>query len=222
MPSMSATSRSAGSGSQPPCCSWARHSSGMTAEACLPGGYLAIVASAQAAFSGVNAKLAGWSGLSLRTAMLGLPSCSECDRRPPYRGRSGDCRHSLEAEPRPRNVAKSPRRRVAPHLSAHGGPGRAGAAPASIARTMLATAADMERNLRQAAGSTWQRSRRRRSTPRPPRKPQSQRPPLAQSAKATAEQPQPDVAEAKDVVQLEAGWPPRHAERARRVPGSMK
>ena len=49
----------AGSGSQPPCCSCARHSSGMTAEACLPGGYLAIVALAQAAFSGVKAKLAG-------------------------------------------------------------------------------------------------------------------------------------------------------------------
>ena len=71
MPSMSATTRMAGSGSQPSCCSCARHSSGMTAEACLPGGYLAMVASAQAAFSGVKAKLAGWLGSSRRTAMSG-------------------------------------------------------------------------------------------------------------------------------------------------------
>ena len=36
MPSMSATTRSAGSGSQPPHCSCARHSNGMMAEASLP------------------------------------------------------------------------------------------------------------------------------------------------------------------------------------------
>ena len=45
-----------------PSCSWARHSSASTAEASLPGGYLAISRLAQARFSGVKAKLSGCSG----------------------------------------------------------------------------------------------------------------------------------------------------------------
>ena len=56
MPSMSATARIAGSVHQPSC-SCARHSSASTAEASLPGGYLAISRLAHARFSGVKAKL---------------------------------------------------------------------------------------------------------------------------------------------------------------------
>jgi hypothetical protein len=69
MSSISPTARSAGSGSQPPACSCARHSSGITADHCLPSGNLAIWVFAQARFSSLKAKVAGWSGSRRRTDM---------------------------------------------------------------------------------------------------------------------------------------------------------
>ena len=59
MLSFAATASIAFCGSQPPFCSWARHRSAITAEASRPGGYLAICSSANASFSGVNAKILG-------------------------------------------------------------------------------------------------------------------------------------------------------------------
>ena len=89
MSSLTATASIALRGSQPPACSWARHNSGITAEACRPGGYLAICWSRKASFSGENAKLLGWisSGASLRTAMylyLAQPSWPDVSTRPCY------------------------------------------------------------------------------------------------------------------------------------------
>ena len=46
---------------QPLCCACARISSGITAEACFPGGYFSMVALAHTTFSGVKLKAAGWS-----------------------------------------------------------------------------------------------------------------------------------------------------------------
>src|SRR6476659_6717209 len=54
MPRNSATCSIAFCGSQPPACSCARHNSGITAEACRPGGYLAICFSAHVRFSAVK------------------------------------------------------------------------------------------------------------------------------------------------------------------------
>ena len=54
-----ATYSIAGRDTQPSFCSCARHSSGITAEACLPSGYFVIVSLAQARFAGVKAKLSG-------------------------------------------------------------------------------------------------------------------------------------------------------------------
>src|SRR4051794_9037847 len=48
-------------GSQPPHCFWTSHSSGTTADICRPGGYFPTTASANAAVSGANAKLDGWT-----------------------------------------------------------------------------------------------------------------------------------------------------------------
>src|SRR5579871_795209 len=55
----SATARIAASLTQPSCCSCTRHRIAIAAEACRPGGYLAISFLAKARFSSVNAKLAG-------------------------------------------------------------------------------------------------------------------------------------------------------------------
>src|SRR5579872_3036637 len=62
----SATARIAASDTQPSCCSWTRHRIAIAAEACRPSGYLAISFLAHARFSGVNAKLAGWTSLGAR------------------------------------------------------------------------------------------------------------------------------------------------------------
>ena len=58
MPSILATLSIIGLVTQPSC-SWPRHSSGITAVAWRPGGYFVMVALAHAAFSALNAKLAG-------------------------------------------------------------------------------------------------------------------------------------------------------------------
>src|SRR6516225_1412113 len=70
--SIAATSSIALRGVQPPACSCAFHSNGMTAEACRPGGYLAIWLLAQSVFSAVKAKSFGWmgSGARRRTDMV--------------------------------------------------------------------------------------------------------------------------------------------------------
>src|SRR6186713_3045716 len=92
MPSMSATCSMAFCGTHPPACSCARHNSGMTAEACLPSGYLAICPFAHFTFAAVKAKLSGWisAGARRRTdiidsldgaAALGL-AASQLDRAP--------------------------------------------------------------------------------------------------------------------------------------------
>jgi hypothetical protein len=62
-----ATARIAGSGSQPACCSWARHSSGITAERSRPSGYFLICSCAHWRFSDVKLKSAGWFGSRRRT-----------------------------------------------------------------------------------------------------------------------------------------------------------
>ena len=59
MPSMSATESMAARGSQPAFWRCARSSSGMQALACLPSGYLAMMAFARSRFSGVKVKVAG-------------------------------------------------------------------------------------------------------------------------------------------------------------------
>src|SRR3954468_11559599 len=69
MSSRSATARMAASDTQPSCCSWTRQRMAITAEACRPAGYFAICCLANARFSSVNAKLAGWTsfGANRRT-----------------------------------------------------------------------------------------------------------------------------------------------------------
>src|SRR3954453_23735697 len=69
MSSRSATARIAASDTQPSCCSWTRQRMAITAEACRPAGYFAICCLANARFSSVNAKLAGWTsfGANRRT-----------------------------------------------------------------------------------------------------------------------------------------------------------
>ena len=61
MSSLRATASIAARGTQPSCCSCAFHSSGITAEAWRPGGYLAICWSAQFSFAASKAKEAGWT-----------------------------------------------------------------------------------------------------------------------------------------------------------------
>src|SRR5215475_6664867 len=75
IPSTSATYSIAFCGSQPPDCSCARHSSGITAEACRPSGYFAICCLAQARFSAVKANSFGWTsaGARRRTDMRDRP-----------------------------------------------------------------------------------------------------------------------------------------------------
>src|SRR5215475_10521350 len=75
MPSSSATYSIALRDVQPPACSWARHRSGITAEACRPSGYLVICCFAQARFSGVKAKVSGCcsGGARRRTDINDLP-----------------------------------------------------------------------------------------------------------------------------------------------------
>src|SRR5207249_1742026 len=71
---ISAPDRFATAGSQPPHGGAARHSSGMMAEACRPGGYFAISALVQATFSAVKAKVFGWtSGVARRRTLIGPP-----------------------------------------------------------------------------------------------------------------------------------------------------
>ena len=62
MSSSPATWSIAARGSQPPCWRCARSSSGSTALACRPGGYLAMICFARSRFSGVKAKLGGLLG----------------------------------------------------------------------------------------------------------------------------------------------------------------
>src|SRR3989442_9772169 len=76
MPRRSATWRIAASGTQPPACSWARHSSGITAEACRPSGYLAICPFAHSRFSAVKAKSLGCRCGSARRRTAITPSLS--------------------------------------------------------------------------------------------------------------------------------------------------
>src|SRR5919198_6034479 len=73
----------AGSGSHPSFCSCARQSSGITADACRPGGYLAMVSFAYARLAGVNTKVAGWFGCSRRTAIGHSDSAREVYYRGP-------------------------------------------------------------------------------------------------------------------------------------------
>ena len=90
MPSISATTRIAGSVTQPSC-SCARQRSEITAEACRPGGYFAISFFAQARFASLKAKLSGCfsarrrTDISARSAILvtlpsvnGAPTISQC------------------------------------------------------------------------------------------------------------------------------------------------
>src|SRR5580693_9221126 len=72
MPSNSAVASIAFCGSQPPDCSCARHSTGITADCWRPSGYLAICAFAQAKFSGVKEKLGGCFSARRRT-LIGRP-----------------------------------------------------------------------------------------------------------------------------------------------------
>src|SRR5690242_8659308 len=66
MPSSSATARIEGSEIQPSCfCT--SHSTGTTADCCLPAGKLAIQPWAAFSVALLNSKLAGWLGESLRT-----------------------------------------------------------------------------------------------------------------------------------------------------------
>src|SRR4051812_49251259 len=69
MSSMSAMRRMAASDTQPSCCSCARQRMAITAEAWRPAGYFAICCFANATFSSVNVKLAGWTsfGANRRT-----------------------------------------------------------------------------------------------------------------------------------------------------------
>src|SRR5690349_22669207 len=64
----------AASETQPSCCSCTRHRIAIAADACRPGGYLAISCFAQARFSSVNLKLAGCIsfGARRRTDILSL------------------------------------------------------------------------------------------------------------------------------------------------------
>src|SRR4029079_14563502 len=64
--------RNAGSGSQPPICSCARHISDSTADAWRPSGYFAIWALAHSRFSGVKAKPSGCSTARRRTLIRSL------------------------------------------------------------------------------------------------------------------------------------------------------
>src|ERR1700674_2960265 len=66
MASMSATYSIAFCGTQPPACCWARHRTGITAEASRPCGYLAISRFVQARFSAVKANSFGWIAASAR------------------------------------------------------------------------------------------------------------------------------------------------------------
>ena len=72
MPSISDTCRIAASGSQPPFCSCARHSSGMIADCWRPGGYFSICFFAHAAFSAVKENSFGckFGGARRRLAMV--------------------------------------------------------------------------------------------------------------------------------------------------------
>src|SRR2546430_2025075 len=74
MPRRSATQRIAASGTQPPACSWARHSSGIPADACRPSGYLAICPFAHCRFSAVKAKSLGCRCGSARRRTAITPS----------------------------------------------------------------------------------------------------------------------------------------------------
>src|SRR5215469_6623946 len=62
----SATARIAASETQPSCSSCTRHRIAIAAEACRPGGYLAISFLAKARFSSVNVKLAGCNSFGAR------------------------------------------------------------------------------------------------------------------------------------------------------------
>src|ERR1019366_8113469 len=74
-----------------PSCSWPRHKSEITALACRPGGYLAMVSRAHAAFSAVKAKLAGWmsGGARRRSDMVLLCEIDAADQ-PVLEGVDGD------------------------------------------------------------------------------------------------------------------------------------
>src|SRR5215470_10060959 len=74
-----------------PSCSWPRQSSEITALAWRPGGYLAMVARAQSAFSALKAKLAGWisGGARRRSDMVLLCEIDAADQ-PVREGVDGD------------------------------------------------------------------------------------------------------------------------------------
>src|SRR5258706_8163956 len=90
MPSILATLSTMGWLTQPSC-SWPRHNSEITALACRPCGYLAMVSKAQTAFSAVNAKLAGWiSGGARRRSDMALLYEIDAADQPVFKGVNRD------------------------------------------------------------------------------------------------------------------------------------
>src|SRR5581483_1794007 len=88
MPKRSATTRSAGSGTQPSCfCTI--HRSAITADCCRPGGNLPIQNFACSRLSGVNAKLSGCC-LARRRTLICAPSTTRLRRAVPLSRCAGE------------------------------------------------------------------------------------------------------------------------------------
>src|SRR3954452_9722337 len=97
--SILATYSMAGRVIQPPICSWARQRIGMTADACLPGGYLAMTSFTHTRLAGVKAKFSGWMGSRRRMAICS----SKVPEQPGYghsHSRGGEVDFSLPEDTR--------------------------------------------------------------------------------------------------------------------------